>query len=258
MKILIWGGDRRQQVAARLLMQAGHQVQFRQVAGEGDVSLNMAYDWIWLPVPSFRNGILALTSTDRITPKTIRYHVDPGTRIAGYLTAEEAAILTPVYNWATDENFLEANSRLTAEAVLPFLQQDGQSVSDNPVTVLGFGRLGRALAVMLKSLGVAVEVLVRRQAVFNDIQAVGAVPGLLEKGPHHPVIINTIAAPVVQLQWLSSEMQYIELASPPYGADPELLRETGAHYIMGSGLPGRYFPVSSGRLLFMSWQHQGG
>ena len=145
-----------------------------------------------------------------------------------------------------DEEYLAKNAALTARCALklalPYLPV---TLEGCPALVLGWGRIGKCLALLLKGLGAEVTVAVRESAHRAMAQALGCkaaeLSSLTGKVEGYRLIYNTIPAKI-----LSDSVSYdpecvaVELASVP--ALP-------GNVIDGRGLPGRLAPESSGRLI---------
>ena len=55
---------------------------------------------------------------------------------------------------------------------------------------------------------------------------------------------------------IGGETLLIELASPPYGADPETAKRLNVRMVLAGGLPGRYAPMDAGAALFEALQQR--
>lgn len=120
--------------------------------------------------------------------------------------------------------------------------------ADCPVLVVGYGRIGKCLAKLLKAVGAEVAIAARRDAHLAMIDALGydsedtyKLDYILKR---YRVIFNTVPCPVLSKEQLShcrSDCLKIELASRP-GMDAD-------DVIDARGLPGKYAPESSGRLI---------
>ena len=139
-----------------------------------------------------------------------------------------------------DEIYVAENAFLTADCALRLLgQQIKTAYRDCPVLIIGWGRIGKCLAAMLKKLDVPVTVAARKPSDRGMILALGygAIPTEdMDVGPYK-AIINTAPAPVLE----SGGGIRIDLASQKGIA--------GENVIWARGLPGKMLPESSGKLI---------
>lgn len=146
------------------------------------------------------------------------------------------------------EDYLAANAAITAHCALkvaaPYLQT---TFADTPTLVLGWGRIGKCLAQLLKGLHCPVTVAARKEADRSILRALGySVLSPEECGSHLKkmrLLFNTVPAPVLSREVLAAARYcvQIELASQP--------GLSGPHVIPALGLPGVYAPESSGHLI---------
>ena len=140
-----------------------------------------------------------------------------------------------------EEQYLAENAALTADCALRLLGQHlTVSFRDCPILVIGWGRIGKCLARMLKDLGANVTVAARKPSDLGMLTALGY--GTVEIGSIDPdfyrAILNTAPAPVLST---GGSAVKIDLASQ--------LGIAGEDVIWARGLPGKMLPESSGRLI---------
>lgn len=148
-----------------------------------------------------------------------------------------------------DEEYLAKNAAITAHCALRLaLEQLTVTAADCPVLILGWGRIGKCLAALLKALGAEVVIAVRKDDQRAMIRALGYEAETLPLPeyilPRFRVIFNTVPAPVLSAGALAHcrrDCVKIELASTP-GMEAEGI-------IDARGLPGRLAPESSGKLI---------
>lgn len=147
-----------------------------------------------------------------------------------------------------DPYYLAKNAAITAECALrvaaPYLKN---TLPDSPSLVLGWGRIGKCLAKSLSSLGCPVTVAARKESDRAMLEALGYKSvdfSQLSTALHHyKILFNTV--PDLQLHtdltdgWNNGVA--IDLASYP--------GMRGKGVIPARGLPGKYAPESSGRLI---------
>ena len=144
-----------------------------------------------------------------------------------------------------DDTYLAANAAITAECALQVAAPMMDVVFFGcPVLIIGWGRIGKCLAQLLKAIGANVTVAARKPSDRAILQALGyqtADPGNLQGS--FKLIFNTAPAPVLNQQQLSRfpNCVKIDLASRK-GLE-------GDDVVWARGLPGIHAPQSTGRLI---------
>ena len=155
------------------------------------------------------------------------------------------------YDLSADEDFLRKNAVLTAA-----MKDSPDALRDARCLVIGWGRIGGALAKMLTALGAEVTVASRSEknrcaARKYGMQAVDNAD-LTEVLPEMDIVFSTPPSPVLdekQLGCTKRDVRIIDLASAPYGVDLDAARKLNRKAWREPGLPGRYCPRSSARVL---------
>lgn len=147
----------------------------------------------------------------------------------------------PKIDLLKDEQYLAENAAITADCALRLLS-DRLPVTFHgcPMLVIGWGRIGKCLASMLKALGAEVTVAARKPADLGMLTALGyktAEIGKLDPVPYR-AIVNTAPAPVLSA---GGNAIKIDLASR--------LGMAGENVIWARGLPGKMLPEASGALI---------
>ena len=139
-----------------------------------------------------------------------------------------------------DESYLARNAAITADCALqvaaPLLKT---TFRDTPTLILGWGRIGKCLAEMLKSLGTPVTVAARKEGDRAMLKALGY--GAVDYFPlpdNFRLIFNTVPGQHFEV---SSTCVKIDLASQK--------SLSGDDVVWARGLPGIYAPESSGNLI---------
>ena len=239
------GQDARQQAAAQALRAAGHTV--RGLAGIG------AADCLLLPMPlpdldgglrtaldGARPGAVAMAGL--VSDAARQQARQTGIELIDYYQREELACL---------------NAVPTAEGCLCLLmQQRARTIWESPFLVLGYGRVGQAVARRLAALGGRVTVAARSAEQRAGARCAGcrAAPlSCLERLlPGFDTVVNTIPAPVLdaaRLARLPKDAVIIDLASAPGGTDFEAAAALGLRATLATGLPGRCAPSTAGELI---------
>ena len=155
----------------------------------------------------------------------------------------------PKIDLLQDAEYLAENAAITADcAVRIAASRLPVAFSGCPILILGWGRIGKCLAKLLKSLGADVTVAARKQSDRAMLQALGfrsADPNNLEPILRRfRVLYNTVPAPVLsdaQMFHCRPDCIKIELASTR-GIG-------GSQVIPANGLPGKTVPETSGALI---------
>lgn len=147
-----------------------------------------------------------------------------------------------------DPDYLARNAAITADCALKTAVSLIQTtLADTPTLILGWGRIGKCLAQLLKSLGCRITVAARKATDRALLNALGYEALSFESLPDHlprfRLLYNTVPSPVLSEQQLSfcQNCVKIELASRD-GLD-------GEDIIIARGLPGQLAPESSGHLI---------
>ena len=155
------------------------------------------------------------------------------------------------YNdYFTSEAYVLKNAFITSQGVLRLLLENAKAfLPGKKVLITGFGRIGRSLALMLKSLGMKVFVAARSESALCEAQALGfevfrlsVVTGTLF---YYDFIINTVPSDIFtkkDISHIRSDTVYFEVASSPYGAERSLFEAENKPYIDAGALPGKLYP----------------
>ena len=149
-----------------------------------------------------------------------------------------------------DERYSLENAALTAEgAVSAAMNACPFALGHSRCLVIGYGRIGKRLAFLLRALGASVTVAARRaesrQEAGPGSVSIAEIPSVL---PETDLIFNTVPAMILDrkaLLLVSPSACLMELASKPYGMDLDAAKELGLRVLVEGGLPGRYCPQSA-------------
>lgn len=153
-----------------------------------------------------------------------------------------------VFCMSQDEKFLAVNSRLTAEgALMIVLERSLISVADASVLILGFGRMGAAVARLFDRLGSRLTIATGNASRPAHAFAERVIP--LEGFDLSPydVIINTVPAPIVkdaQLLSMREDAVYVDLASTP-AINLKYAQYLGLNADIYPALPAKICPYSA-------------
>lgn len=146
-----------------------------------------------------------------------------------------------------DEGYLSKNAAITADCALRVAAKQMKTVfSRTAVLIIGWGRIGKCLAALLKNIDCEVTVAARKAGDRAMLEALGFASADLtgrETLGRFDMIFNTAPEPVLSEEQLSRfpETLKIDLASRR-GLG-------GSDVIWARGLPGSYAPESSGKLI---------
>lgn len=169
----------------------------------------------------------------------------PETIIIGGQFQHSALADHRTFDLLTDPVYLAQNAAITADCALRLASQYmDRTFSHSNALVIGWGRIGKCLARLLRSAGTSVTVAVRKHSDFALLQALGYEALFVPDIPKHlssfTLLFNTVPQTVVHTSIPDSCIAF-ELASLP-GIPSESA-------IDARGLPGKMAPVTSGTLI---------
>ena len=237
------GTDARQQAAAAALRAAGCTVCGPAQAGGAPLLL--------LPMSARGEEFGALLQAAR--PGTLVLAGRPDAA----LRAQAAALGLPLLDYNAQPALARLNAVPTAEGCLSLLLRwRDRTIWESPFLVLGYGRVGQAVAGRLAALGGLVTVAARSAAQRAAARCAGcrAAPltALDRLLPGVDAAVNTIPAPVLgaaELACLPPGGVVIDLASAPGGTDFAAAKALGVRAVLAGGLPGRCAPATAGALI---------
>ena len=265
------GGDLRQAKLAELLAADGHTVHTWALERMGALPGVRAAetlaeaeraDCVVLPLPAAGEGggLNAPLSEGEHPMAEVLDALRPGQVLcAGRVDPATAALAAArgltLHDYFAREELAVANAVPTAEGAIQL------ALEELPITlqgarglVIGWGRLGRALAPRLAGLGVRVSVAARRCADLAwaesfgfGAERTGALAGWL---CGYDLVVNTVPARVLgeaELADLKPDCLVIDLASRPGGVDLDAAARLGRRVVWALSLPGKTAPVTAGR-----------
>ena len=146
-------------------------------------------------------------------------------------------------DYSIDEGFLKENAYITAEgAISLFYNEIKESLLCKEAIILGYGRIGKYLAKMLKNQGANVSVFARKNDVKSEIILDGnyviELNEIRNKKPF--VLFNTVPCKITDEIF---DFPIIELASSENNFNSKNT------IINGRGLPGKMFPKTAAEIL---------
>ena len=267
------GGDMRQAKLAELLSADGHTVHTYALEELGplagvhaaeDLGEAELADCVVLPLPAAGEGgrLNAPLSGVAHPMEEVLAALRPGQVVcAGRVDPATAALAEgrglTLHDYFTREELAVANAVPTAEGAIQIAMEELPiTLHGARVLVIGYGRLGRALAPRLSALGAKVSVAARKYAAlawaesFNwGTERIGQLAGWL---CGYDLVVNTVPAPVLgeaELEELKPDCLVIDLASKPGGVDFAAAARLGRKVVWALSLPGKTAPVTAGRAI---------
>ena len=235
-RFAVVGSDARQAAAGRALARAGYTV--------GGVQQLPQADCILLPLPLEQSGLPLAQLLGMAKPGALA--------LGGKVTDSARTIAR-----AAGVELVDYFARPTAEGCIGILlERRSRTLWGAAVLVLGFGPVGRALAVRLAALGARVTVAARRPVQRAMAEELGllAVPltDLAAAAAAFDTVVNTIPAPVLTAQVLAALPKgclIVDLASKPGGTDFAAARRLGHTALHALSLPTVWAPETAGEAL---------
>ena len=239
------GHDARQQAAAQVLRAAG-----LRVIGPEDACLA---DFALLPMSQERVSDEVARTLQGVRPGTLLLAGRPGSPIQA--AARQASL--PLLDYFQRPELECRNAVPTAEGCLALLLQlRRRTIWESDFLVLGYGRIGRAVARRLDLLGGHTTVAARSAVQRANARCAGHRAAPLDRLPvllpGQDTVINTIPAPVLprkMLEKLPRGALIIDLASLPGGTDFDAAEALGIRAEHALALPGKCAPDTAGALI---------
>ena len=197
-----------------------------------------------LPIPSIdQNGYIKGSNLDL---SQLLQSLPENTHVIGGNLNHTAIPQAQIIDLLKDEAYLAKNAALTAHCALKTVSRHIEyTFQDLPVLVIGWGRIGKCLARLLRLLDAKVTVAARKESDRAMLQALGyrscSISQLSTDASQFDLIFNTVPHPVLHAADCHPSALLAELAS-----SPGIL---GDGVIDARGLPGKEAPKSSGELI---------
>jgi len=206
-----------------------------------------------VPLPADDGSLFAPLTGDRLIPDTETLH---GMRRGGILITGRASVPMRqaalvlglrLREYEHEEDLMLLRAPAIAEGAIRLaIEHTAVTLHRNPCMVVGFGKIGPALAAALLGLGARVFVAARNPVQLARAWAMGCEPvpvsALAEHAPRMVVIFHTAPARLFTreiLQRLGKDVLLVDLSGPPGGVDFNAARELGVPAIWARGLGGR-------------------
>ncbi|MGI5825615.1 MAG: dipicolinate synthase subunit DpsA [Bacillota bacterium] len=217
-----------------------------------------------LPLPGIRNNgrLHAPFADNPIVKKTDLEVLSPQTPVitgvcSDYLRDLAADLELNLLEVAEDDKIAIPNAIPTAEAAIQITMEKTDITVDGMKTlVLGYGRVGAALADKLNAMGARVIVTNRSSGRFaaaaRDGYSIYPWDSIKDVVSGLDVIFNTVPALVIDkeiLMAMDKRTLVIDLASSPGGTDFRAADELDIEAVHALSLPGKVAPVTAGKIL---------
>ena len=264
MEILIAGGDMRQLFCAeRLADKYGVSVIGFDPdlipEGLSPAAGSKRFGCIVLPMPPLdENGLVnAPCYSGSLGIEELAEKLAPGGLIlAGKADTRLAEAFTgsDIITYMDREDLQLRNAVPTAEgAVQLALEELPVTLSGLPVLIVGMGRIGIALAEILKGFGAEVTAAVRSRSSAAKAHLHGVKYTYIEGfSDRYALVFNTAPEMVfdrTMLEKSGRDTLFIDLASRPGGIDFEAAAELGRKAVWALGIPGKTAPVTAGEIV---------
>jgi len=262
-KILIAGGDMRQVYCGRRLAE---QYEVSVIGFDGDMLPDDTAEerpekcgYAVLPVPPLdENGCVSTPCfSGKLTVSDVKQRLAPHAVIFAGRVSDELRRLFAGYevlDYMEREELSLRNAVPTAEgAVQIALEEMPVTLSGEKVLIVGMGRIGTALAEILKGFGADITAAVRNAKGAAKAALLGVKTVCTKDMPHgYGLVFNTVPSMIFGREELSrfgKDTLFIDLASKPGGIDLASAQELGMKVVWALGLPGKTAPVTAGEII---------
>lgn len=266
MKFCIVGGDKRFYYLKKLLENDGFEVSAyccRAIDdSETDIDKALAGSNVILgPIPFSRSKkTLALNDCNEIELKTFFSKLPHGCIFFGGAISSEIHEFTDnisIYDYFSFEDVAVRNAVPTAEgAIQTAIAESDRTIFESRTLVIGCGRCGKALALMLKGMGAKVTMTCRKPADHAIIKGMSVKAAYFDTLPeiikNYDFIFNTVPALILDklmLEKTDKDSLIIDIAQAPGGVDYTYASEHGIKALYCPGLPGRTAPYTAAVIL---------
>lgn len=255
-KILIAGGDMRNLYCGEKLKSA---FSVTQINSDEECSNEEKFDVLVLPVPPLneRRMIPAPCSETELDPEKIKKLLKADAVVFAGKTDDTLRSIFgsfKIYDYMDNEALSLKNAVPTAEgAVQIALEEIPKTLNGSKILITGMGRIGTALAEILKGFGTDITIAVRnaKGAANARIHGVSSVCTKNIMGDYD-IVFNTVPDMIFDRELLcrfDKKTLFIDLASKPGGIDFAAALELGMKVIWALGLPGKTAPITSGEII---------
>lgn len=157
-----------------------------------------------------------------------------------------------LFDYSDNEMFLLKNANLTSYGILNIIMKNTNKPFDElKFLISGFGRIGKILSNLLSNLKSKVYVLGHTQKDEFWINYSNLNNFSLKESLNFDFIINTVPDMIFSeniIKKANKNTTFIEVASTP-GIDKNACDKYNLKYILSLGIPGKYFPKESAKII---------
>lgn len=215
------------------------------------------------PIPLSSNNVQINTpfSEKTVTLEQVANNIEGKKFIAGNIKKELYDLTegknVEIIDLLDREELVVLNTISTAEGAIQIaMEETTRTIHGSNILVLGYGRVGKILANMLKGIGANVYCEARKNVDLAWIKAYGYEPVRLNeidgKLSEFNIIINTIPSMILdeeKIKLLNEECLIVDLASNPGGVDRIAAKKYGIKTIWALSLPGKVAPLTSAEFI---------
>lgn len=170
-----------------------------------------------------------------------------------YFESEEVEVIDLLKR----EELVILNTIATAEGTIQIaMEQTSRTLHGSNILILGFGRVAKTLANMLKAIGANVYCMARKNSDFAWMKTYGykqiKLEDLKNELSKFDIIINTIPTLILgkeEIDYIKKESLLIDLASAPGGIALEEAKNANIKVNWALGLPGKVAPLTSAEII---------
>lgn len=256
--ILIAGGDMRQIYCAEKLSDI---YSVKVIGIDCDMKSDLSddkFDCVVFPVPPLdeKGNISTPCSADTVQADTLKKFMKDDCIIftGRYDKRLDEMFSNRIIDYMSREDLCLKNAVPTAEGAVEIaLAELPVTLSGLSVLIVGMGRIGTALAEILKGFGADITVAVRNARGAGKARVIGIKSVCMkDMGANYELVFNTAPEIVFSrdiLEKFGDDTLFIDLASRPGGFDFRSASELNKKVIWALGLPGKTAPVTAGEIV---------
>ncbi len=258
MNILVIGGDKRNVYLSELLKEKGdnvYSIGLNDSEKYGIEECIYESNYIVVPTPFSVDGtnVYMPLCDKRISLEYFFKLVKNKKIFGGNFSEKQNQILldnkNEVYDFLKNKEFALNNVIPTVEGVIEIILKNiNYTIDRSNIAIIGFGKIGKRAAVVLKSLGANIFCNDVSEEEVANIQFSGynVIKSLRTKN-NFDIILNTVPAKVIgkeELSYMDKKALIVDVASMPGGIDFKYAEENGYNVIHALGIPGKKAPLT--------------
>ena len=271
-KICALGGDMRQIYALQKMKENNAKISvFGLESNESDFyyandlsdALKNA-QYILLPLPFSTDGIRVFCplgntdiKLDDVLDKMNESQVLIGGKMSNEFVKKAKEKNIETFDYFASEKMTVKNARITAEgAVCVAMNELKQTLYNSKCAIIGYGRIGKFLAQILKNINSSVTVFARREETVSLAECFSVdaknIKELKKYIDGYDVVFNTVPSKVITKEHIDKTKKnvlFIDLASAPSGIDGEYAKKQNRKVVYALSLPGKYAPKTAGEII---------